>query len=96
MGPGSCVNPGAPANVPTLDLYEDFQCPICAEFEQRFGADITSLAEKGQVKLVYHTLSFLDDNLRNDSSNRAANAAACAADQDKFLAVPPATFGGSR
>ena len=88
MGAGILVNPSAPANVPTLDLYEDFQCPICAEFEHRFGADITSLADKGQVKLVYHTLSFLDDNLRNDSSNRAANAAACAADQDKFLAVP--------
>ena len=51
-------------------------CPICAEFEHRFGEGITALAEKNQVKLVFHTLSFLDDNLRNDSSNRAANAAA--------------------
>ena len=30
--------PAAPASVPTLDLYEDFQCPICAEFEELFGA----------------------------------------------------------
>ncbi|WP_406831047.1 thioredoxin domain-containing protein [Pedococcus sp. KACC 23699] len=94
MGAGILVNPSAPANVPTLDLYEDFQCPICAEFEHRFGADITALADKGQVKLVYHTLSFLDDNLHNDSSNRAANAAACAADQDKFIPYHAANFGG--
>ncbi|GAB3081082.1 DsbA family protein [Pedococcus soli] len=94
MGTGIVVNPGAPANVPTLDLYEDFQCPICAEFEHRFGEGITALAEKNQVKLVFHTLSFLDDNLRNDSSNRAANAAACAADQGKFLEYHTATFGG--
>src|SRR5690349_18863836 len=36
MGAGVVVNPGAPANVPTLDLYEDFQCPICARFEEIF------------------------------------------------------------
>jgi protein-disulfide isomerase len=94
MGAGILVNPGAPTTVPTLDLYEDFQCPICAEFEHRFGADIVSLAEKNQVRLVVHTLSFLDDNLRNDSSNRAANGAACAADQGKFVPYHSANFGG--
>ena len=94
MGAGIVVNPDAPAGAPTLDLYEDFQCPVCAEFEKRFGADLTALAEQGQVKLVFHTLSFLDDNLRNDSSNRAANAASCAADQDKFLGYHAATFSG--
>ena len=52
------------------------------------------LVKANQVKLVVHPLSFLDDNLRNDSSNRAANAAACAADQDKFLQYHAATFQG--
>jgi protein-disulfide isomerase len=94
MGAGILVNPQAPSTVPTLDLYEDFQCPICAEFEHRFGADIVSLADKNQVRLVVHTLSFLDDNLRNDSSIRAANGAACAADQGKFLPYHSANFGG--
>ena len=93
MGAGIVVNPDVPAGVPTLDVYEDFQCPICAEFEHRFGEGIEALAEKNQVKLVFHTLSFLDANLRNDSSNRAANAASCAADQDKFLEYHSAAFG---
>jgi protein-disulfide isomerase len=50
--------------------------------------------QNNQVKLVSHTLSFLDNNLRNDSSNRAANAAACAADADKFLQYHAAVFQG--
>ena len=43
------------------------------------------MAKAGEIKLVVHTLSFLDGNLRNDSSARSANAAACAADAGKFL-----------
>src|SRR6476620_333143 len=94
MGAGVVVNPGAPANVPTLDLYEDFQCPICARFEEIFGLQIVDMVKANQVKLVAHPLSFLDDNLQNDSSNRAANAAACASDADKFLQYHAATFQG--
>ncbi|WP_270887907.1 DsbA family protein [Pedococcus sp. 5OH_020] len=94
MGAGVVVNPGAPASAPTLDLYEDFQCPVCAEFERIFGLQIVDLVKSNQVRLVAHPLSFLDDNLGNDSSNRAANAAACAADAGKFLQYHAATFNG--
>jgi protein-disulfide isomerase len=75
----------AKSNAPTLDLYEDFQCPACAQLEKRIGAQIVSMAKAGEIKLVAHTLSFLDDNLHNDSSKRSANAAACASDAGKFL-----------
>ncbi|HET7661807.1 MAG TPA: thioredoxin domain-containing protein, partial [Oryzihumus sp.] len=37
------------------------------------------------IKLVVHMMSFLDAKLGNDASVRAAAAAACAADQGKFL-----------
>ena len=94
MGAGIVVNPGAPANVPTVDMYEDFQCPVCARFEEIFGLQIVDMVKANQIKLVAHPLSFLDDNLRNDSSNRSANAAACAADADKFLQYHAATFQG--
>ena len=94
MGSGIVVNPGAPPNVPTLDLYEDFQCPVCGDFERIFGVQLADMVNSNQLKLVAHTLSFLDDNLRNDSSNRAANAAACAADAGKFLQYHAATFQG--
>jgi protein-disulfide isomerase len=94
MGAGLVVNPDAPASAPTLDLYEDFQCPVCGQFESIFGIQIKDMVEANQVKLVAHTLTFLDKNLRNDSSNRAANAAACAADADKFLQYKTAVFQG--
>ena len=75
----------AKAGAPTLDLYEDFQCPVCGKLEQVFGQQISSMAKAGDIKLVVHMMSFLDAKLGNDSSVRAAAAAACAADQGKFL-----------
>lgn len=74
--------PGAP----TLDLYEDFQCPACKSFEDQLGSTVEKLAQDGKLKLVYHVKNFLDDNLRNDWSTKAANAAFCAADAEKFQA----------
>jgi protein-disulfide isomerase len=82
------------SNAPTVDLYEDFQCPSCHQLELAMGAQIGSMAKAGQIKLVVHTLSFLDGNLKNDSSSRAANAAACAADAGKLLAFHGAVFAG--
>ena len=78
------VNPGAPANVPVLDIYEDPQCPVCAQFEQIYGPTVKALVQANAAKLVVHTMTFLDTNLKNDSSVRAANGAFCAADQGKF------------
>ena len=92
MGAGLVVNPTAPSNVPTLDLWVDFQCPACASFEGAFGDQMAEMAEANEAKLVVHVLSFLDKNLGNDSSNRAANAAFCAADQDRFLEYHQTTF----
>ena len=72
------------AGAPTLDVYEDFQCPACKSFEDQLGSTVEDLASQGKVKLVYHVKNFLDDNLRNDSSTKAGNAAFCAADAGKF------------
>jgi protein-disulfide isomerase len=80
------------STAPTLDVYEDFQCPLCGELEKALGPQIKTLADAGQIKLVVHMMSFLDGNLSNDSSTRSANAAACAADAGKFLAFHAAVF----
>ena len=66
--------------VPVIDIYEDFQCPVCAQFEQLNGDYIESLIADRKATVVYHTLSFL-----GAESVGAANAAACAADEGKFL-----------
>jgi protein-disulfide isomerase len=74
----------ANSGAPTVDVYEDFQCPACASFEAALGSTLQDLAQSGRITLVYHVKNFLDDNLRNDSSTRAGNAAFCASDDGKF------------
>ncbi|YAL81953.1 DsbA family protein [Dermacoccaceae bacterium W4C1] len=92
-GAGLVVYPGkAKAGAPTVDLYEDFQCPYCHELETANGAAMMQSAAKGDIKLVVHMMSFLDDNLDNDSSARAANAAFCAADAGRFPQYHTAVF----
>jgi protein-disulfide isomerase len=91
-GGGILVDPAAKANVPTLDVYVDFQCPNCGSFEQQFGPALTQMAKTGAVRQVVHLMSFLDGKLQNDSSTRAANAAACAADASKFGEYHSAVF----
>src|ERR1700712_2381591 len=45
----------------TLDLYEDFNCPICGQFEKANAAALTTMVDDGKVKIRYHMLSFIDD-----------------------------------
>ena len=71
---------GELTGVPVVDIYEDFQCPVCAQFTQLNGPYIESLIAEKKATVVYHTLSFL-----GPESVNAANAAACAADEGKFL-----------
>ncbi len=79
------VSPGATPQAPLLEIFEDPQCPICAHFQEVFGSTITAMAQGNEARIQVWTMSFLDANLRNDSSLRAANGAFCAADQGRFL-----------
>ena len=84
---GGVVNAGtAAASAPTLEVYEDFQCPSCATVHASLGPTIKELAAAGKVRLVFHPMVFLDDKIGNDASKRVTNAAACAADAGAYLA----------
>jgi len=72
------VNPTVGAAAPLVVEYFDYQCPACRATDQVFGARLLDLANRGVIRLEFHAMTFLDDNLRNDSSTRAAVAAACA------------------
>ncbi len=67
-------------DVPFIEIYEDFQCPACARFESISGEYIEDLIKTKKAKVAFHMLSFL-----GGESQLAANAAACSADQGKFL-----------
>jgi len=78
VGGGVTVG-SAGTGAPVIDIYEDFQCPICKEFEAETGPLLAELATSGQARLVYHPMSFL-----GEESDRAANASGCAADEGRF------------
>lgn len=77
---------------PQVVIFTDPQCPICAQFEAIYGDELLTLAEKGDIGLRYVTLTFLDKNLKNDSSARASRALACSADVDAFGEYTVAMF----
>ena len=63
---------------PVLDIYEDFQCPICDAFEKANGAVVQKLADQGKVRVIYHPFTiFLGEQPAQDNSVRAWAAAQC-------------------
>jgi protein-disulfide isomerase len=63
-----------------IDMYEDFQCPICQQFEATDGAALKSWQQAGIVQLVYHPVAFLDRESTTNYSTRALMAAASVQD----------------
>lgn len=89
-----------PTSVPQLQLWEDFQCPICGQLEKTNGTGITGLADAGKIRLLWRPTTFLDDNWNNQASQQAAQAWGCAIDAGKakeyhstVFANQPATEG---
>jgi protein-disulfide isomerase len=70
-------NPDAPV---TIDLYLDFQCPACAQYEQQTGATIDELVASGRAGVVYHPVAYLNRFSSTQYSSRSSAAAGCAAD----------------
>ncbi|MFC7404487.1 DsbA family protein [Georgenia alba] len=68
------------AGAPVLDVYLDFQCPHCADFEEVNAGDIDELVGAGDVTVRYHPVSILSEGDRQSWSYRAAEAAAVVAD----------------
>ena len=61
-----------------IDVYEDYLCPSCERFEERYGNEITTALNEGKISVRFHSIAILDE--RSDPpgySTRAANAAVC-------------------
>lgn len=73
----------------TVDVYQDYMCPYCGQFERANRAEVEQLVADGTVRLVIHPLAFLDAQSDGSKySSRAANAAVTVAQDrpDKLLA----------
>lgn len=74
---GGAVRFGA-AGVPvTLQAVEDFQCPVCQQFESANANLLESYRDGDQVAVEYRPIAFLDRMSSSEYSSRALNASMC-------------------
>lgn len=85
-GDKPAIPQGRPDAPSTLEVWEDFRCPACAQFESVMRDSIHQLEASGGLKAQYHLVTIIDSNLGGSGSLRAANAAACAQGAGKFTA----------
>lgn len=69
---------GAPV---TVQVVEDFQCPVCKAFEAQAGSQLAEWIAGDQVAVEYRGVAFLDRASSTQYSTRALNASACVASE---------------
>jgi hypothetical protein len=80
---------------PLVEVFEDFLCPVCRQFEELNGPTLKDQAARGEITLRFMPFSFLHNASTNDYSRRAMNVAVCALDEDgpeAFWAVHDALY----
>jgi protein-disulfide isomerase len=92
----------------TVIEFSDFQCPFCAlasglppwsttaqsQYGDLIGAaqKVQEKAQNGELRFIYVSMSFLDDNSPTKESDWAAEAGLCANEQGKFWEMHDAIF----
>ncbi len=82
--PGGVTGDGAvrlgAADAPvTVQVVEDFQCPVCQAFETQSAAQLDEWIASDEVAVEYRGVAFLDRASSTRYSTRALNASACVA-----------------
>jgi protein-disulfide isomerase len=72
-----------------LEVYADFQCPACGQFDRTSLREIEDkYVKNGKVQVIFNHYAFI-----GDESTRAAEASECANDQGKFWEFADTLFG---
>ena len=74
---GSAFRLGPTDAKATVDLWVDYSCPHCQEFEATNDATITSLVASGKLAVTYHNIQIV-----TDYGTEAGSASACMAVHD--------------
>ena len=75
---------GRPDAPVTMDLYADFQCPVCGRFVREQLASLkTEFIDTGKLRLVAKDIAFLGNTASNESL-AIATGARCAANQNLY------------
>jgi protein-disulfide isomerase len=91
---GDTIVTGKPEALVTLNVYEDFLCPICGQFEKLYHQQFAQAAAQGTAKVVYHPVSILDDRSAPPGySTLAAGATFCAAKAGIFPRFHDSLYG---
>ena len=81
------------ANAPVLiEAWEDYQCPVC----KVANASVLEQIDKNFIATGKARLAFLNFPFLGQESTRAAEAAECAAEQNKFWAYHDGLFDAQR
>ena len=82
MGADGAAGTENGAEAVQVDVYLDYMCPICGDFEEANAASLDALRESGDITVVLHPVSILDRYSQGSQfSTRAAAAAGFVADQ---------------
>ncbi|MCU1415687.1 MAG: hypothetical protein JWN80_3027 [Microbacteriaceae bacterium] len=82
LKPGEAPTPSKTnaKDVIAIQIYLDYQCPICGAFEKANASQISTWVKSGAATLEIHPIAILDRvSLGTKYSTRAANAAGCMA-----------------
>ncbi len=98
---GDTIVTGSPQAPVTIEVFEDFLCPGCGQFEKLYHQRLAQAAADGKAKVVYQPVAILDDlSVPAGYSTLAAGATFCAAEagifprfHDSLFAAQP-TEGG--
>lgn len=63
-----------------VEVYLDFLCPVCKQFETAVTPTLNQLVANHKITLVWHPVNILDDRSTTKYSSRAGSSAGCAAD----------------
>jgi protein-disulfide isomerase len=90
---GVVVTAGKPDAKKTIDIYADFLCPICGQFETQYQQQIEQEINAGNLAVRYHMVPLLNASSNPEGySLDSANAALAAADAGKFTAFHDSLF----
>ena len=85
--------PAGSASAPvTVEIFQDYLCPACRQFERASHATLRDMIDEGRVRVVYRPIAILDSYSTTAYSTRAANAVGCAADAGVALRMQRLLF----
>ncbi|WP_147339470.1 DsbA family protein [Actinomadura spongiicola] len=79
---------------PVVDVYEDFACPHCGDFDRKHDPMLKELAVSGRAKVVFHPMVIFGESTQpaHDNALRAASALRCVGDGARWLSYQDALY----